>query len=173
MKLFLSLILSYYIQCTMFAITVCKKLDRINMNFIWGSMDQKRKIHLINWVKLQNHNFRGLGIQYAVYRNKALSSSLGWILKKETTPWATMLRNRMFKHNGNLLTASNKTPCNWKAIYEGMNTLKMSSGWVVANGRNIKFWHDTWVGSKSWSTHEGGRQTNGRGCLPECYVEPK
>ncbi len=42
-----SAIPAYYMQTTALPSSVCNKLDRLNMNFLWGSSEEKRKMHMV------------------------------------------------------------------------------------------------------------------------------
>lgn len=42
-------IADYYMQCHALPIKVCNAVDKLIMNFLWGSTEEKRKLHLVNW----------------------------------------------------------------------------------------------------------------------------
>ena len=44
-----STILAYVMQGTILPARIHNALDKINRNFIWGSTDERRKIHLVGW----------------------------------------------------------------------------------------------------------------------------
>lgn len=53
------------------------KIDRLQRNFLWGTTDQKRKIHLINWDKCTSPKSEGgLGIQKLIPKNKSILTCL-------------------------------------------------------------------------------------------------
>ena len=43
---------SYVMQTVELPNSVCSRIDRICRNFIWGSNESNRKVHLINWNKI-------------------------------------------------------------------------------------------------------------------------
>ena len=62
-------------------------MDRISRNFLWGSLDHKRKLHMVGWKKITKPKKEGgLGLQSAKEKNIALLAKLNWRLhtKKES-----------------------------------------------------------------------------------------
>ena len=56
---------------------ICDKLDEVNRDFLWGSMSEKRKLHLIGWSKIvRPKEDGGLEIQVAKAKNLALLAKL-------------------------------------------------------------------------------------------------
>ena len=59
-----SAIPAYIMQGTILPTRIHNGLDKINRNFIWGSTEVKRKIHLVGWDKVTSHKEEGgLGIK--------------------------------------------------------------------------------------------------------------
>ena len=55
---------------------ILKGVDKLNRNFIWGSSDSKKKLHLIGWNKVtRDKEEGGLGIQAMKPKNTALLRS--------------------------------------------------------------------------------------------------
>ncbi|KAG5614977.1 hypothetical protein H5410_014801 [Solanum commersonii] len=77
----------------------------LQWNFIWGTTDSKRKLHLLNWdIVTRPKGEGGLGIQKCKLKNDALLSKLAWrIYKNPTTLWAALLINK-YTRNTNLNT---------------------------------------------------------------------
>jgi hypothetical protein len=44
-----SAIPTHIMQCCLLPTTILKELDKLNRNFLWGDMIEKKKIHLLNW----------------------------------------------------------------------------------------------------------------------------
>ena len=56
---------------------ICDKLDKLNRDFLWGSMSEKRKLHLVGWSKIvRPKEDGGLGIPTAKAKNIALLAKL-------------------------------------------------------------------------------------------------
>lgn len=70
---------SYIMQCSHLPSKILDGLDRVNLNFSWGSLDSVRKIHWVSWDKVTKPKEEGrLGLQAAKGRNVALLSKLNW-----------------------------------------------------------------------------------------------
>ena len=77
-KAVLSAIPSYAMQgCYLPERRIHNNLDRISRNFLWGSIEEKRKIHLVGWNKVAKPKDRGgLGFHVAKERNLTLAAKL-------------------------------------------------------------------------------------------------
>ena len=59
-------------------------VDKIGRDFIWGSTDEKRKIHLVRWESITKPKKEGrLGLSIAKPKNIALLAKLNWRLRME------------------------------------------------------------------------------------------
>lgn len=47
-KSVMSVIPNYMMQGTIFPLHVCEKLDKINRDFLWGSTNEKRRMHMVS-----------------------------------------------------------------------------------------------------------------------------
>lgn len=95
-KLVLAAIPSYIMQGVFLPGRVLNSLDQVCRNFIWGSSEDKRKLHLV-----------------ARPRNLALVAKLGWRLKTEKDKsWARVLTHKYW--NPNRLCSRT-----WSAIKKG------------------------------------------------------
>ena len=57
----------------------CNKLDKSNRDFLWGSMSEKKRMHLVGWNEIVKPKEEGgLGIQAARAKNITLLSKLNW-----------------------------------------------------------------------------------------------
>ncbi|EEF35400.1 conserved hypothetical protein [Ricinus communis] len=63
----------YTMQTMKLSVSTCDEIDLLVRNFIWGSSDAKKKLHLVNWNKIYHQkNYGGLGLKYARSTNEAL-----------------------------------------------------------------------------------------------------
>lgn len=54
---------THLMQCNLLPPKICKEIDRLTRNFLWGDSIQKKKIHLKNWDLVDRPKFLGgLGI---------------------------------------------------------------------------------------------------------------
>lgn len=77
-------ILAYMMQCTQLPCKILDGIDRVNRNFLWGSLEAGSKIHWVGWQKVTKPKEEGgLGLQSAKGRNTALLAKLNWRLHTE------------------------------------------------------------------------------------------
>ena len=72
---------------------VCDVVDKIIRDFLWGLMEEKRRMHMVNWntVTLPK-DLGGLGLHSMKDRNLAILAKLCWRLASDQrAPWAQML----------------------------------------------------------------------------------
>ena len=78
-KSIMSAIPNHVMQGAMLPVHVCEKLDKMNWDFLWGSTNERRNMHMVGWSKIvKSKDERGLGIQEARAKNIALLSKLNW-----------------------------------------------------------------------------------------------
>ena len=80
-------------QCSALPLKILKNVDRLSCNFLWGSSENKKKLHLIGWKKITKPKKKGgLGIQATKEKNTALLAKLNWHLNtKKDSLWAGVL----------------------------------------------------------------------------------
>ena len=72
---------------------VLNSLDKINRNFLWGSTDLAKKMHMVNRKKVTKPRAKGgLGLQEAKGRNLTLATKLCWRMHNyRGAGWAEVL----------------------------------------------------------------------------------
>ena len=92
----ISAIPSYVMQGCMLPSRVLNNLDKINRNFLWGSTDSAKKIHMVNWKKVTKPRAKGrLGLQEAKGRNLMLATKLCWRMHNyRDAGWVEVLRKK-------------------------------------------------------------------------------
>ena len=74
-----STIPNYVMQCAYLPSKIFEGIDRVNRNFLWGSLETAKKTHWVNWEKVTKTTEEGgLGIQLTKGRNLALLAKLSW-----------------------------------------------------------------------------------------------
>ncbi|XP_065622950.1 uncharacterized protein LOC136064750 [Quercus suber] len=123
---------NYVMQGAALPIHLCDKLDRINRDFLWGSSNEKRRMHLVGWEKIiRAKDEGGLGIQSARAKNIVLLAKLNWRIRRAANPDA-------------LLSFPN-----WSAIKLGFPTFAKGICWGIGNGSRKSVWIDNWIKGQS------------------------
>ena len=118
-----STIPNYTMQCVVLSPKILDGVDRLNRNFMWGSSDRKKKLHLIGWKKItRDKEAKGLGIQAAKPKNAALLAKLNWRFKTEKSSlWVRVLSHKYRGRRRRPTNLLNPTPCSstWSGIKKG------------------------------------------------------
>ena len=75
---------------------LCNNIDQKVRNFIWGSSQEKKKVHIARWEIVTNtKEIGGLGIRSTRNINIAFMAKLGWRLITVTKDlWAHVLQGK-------------------------------------------------------------------------------
>ncbi|CAL5422878.1 unnamed protein product [Camellia sinensis] len=150
-------------QTTELPQSVCKYLDRLNINFIWGDLPGKRKVHLVNWKQVcKSKQEGGLGIKRAEDHNLALLTKLGWkLISDKDTQWSAVLRGKYLHKESLMDWPSNRLASHtWRSIIKTRDLLKKCVKWPIGNGQNISFWNDWWYGETTIASQCPGDHTS-------------
>ena len=139
---------NYAMQCVALPTNLHSR-DKLSRNFLWGSTDKKKKLHMVSWKKITKPKREGgLGIHAAKAKNIALLAKLNWRLKTKTSSlWAKVLNHkyrvdrRPTSAHLKLWTYSNT----WSAIKKGEAVFKWGSKWVVGRDSQLSLWNDKWL----------------------------
>ncbi|KAL4596678.1 hypothetical protein ACB092_12G180600 [Castanea dentata] len=70
---------TYTMQCSLLPGKILDPIDKVNQNFLWGSLETSIKMHWVGWHKTTRSKDKGgLGLQTARGRNTALLAKLNW-----------------------------------------------------------------------------------------------
>ena len=135
----------YYIQCQALPIKICDQVDKLIRDFLWGSTEEKRRMHLVCWDKVTLPKELGrLGLRKMKERNYVILAKLCWRLACEKeTPWAKMLVAK-YLATSRLTDEGSKLPCFscWAACKRGGPIYVKGLKWSVKNGETVKVWID-------------------------------
>lgn len=115
-----STIPNYTMQCVALPSKILQGIDRLSRNFLWGSSESKKKLHLIGWNKITKpKEERGLGIQAAKPKNTTLLAKLNWRYHSEKSSlWARVLTQKYHNKRRVSRTQENPISCSptWSAL---------------------------------------------------------
>ena len=140
---------NYVMQGIALPTHLCSKIDKINRDFIWGSTEEKRRLHLVGWSKIiKAKEEGGLGIQAARSKNIAMLAKLNWRLYQEKDLlWAKVLLYKYCSWHRMEAKNSDSLPCSptWKAIKVGFPIFEKGVYWSVGSQSPLNFWESKWV----------------------------
>lgn len=135
---------SYVMQCCLLPSRVLNNLDKVNRNFIWGSSEDRKKIHMVSLDEVTKPKAQGgLGIKKAKRRNLTLAAKLCWRMEKSSNEgWAEVLKKKYWTGSSN-----RKGPRSiiWTAIEKGKKICEKGSKWILGNDSLLSFWDDKWL----------------------------
>lgn len=138
----LNAIPAYIMQYFNLPTTICKAIDKIQRDFIWGSTSKKKKLHLLSWDKVPTSKQEGgLGVLDARTKSSSLLTSLAWRAFSNTqTLWDTTLIKKYNKRR-----TYSAYSFIWKNILaEGTNCAPRIA-WIPGSGTTISVWYDRWI----------------------------
>ena len=136
-------------QCNLLPGKVLEGTDRVNKNFLWGSTEDKGKMHWVGWKKVtRSKEEGGLELQTAKGRNTTLLAKLNWRFHSEDKAlWAKVLRLKYCSPQRINSRNARKLPSYriWKRMLQGEETFKKGAKWLSGFDSNLDFWNDTWT----------------------------
>ncbi|CAN1245063.1 Putative ribonuclease H protein At1g65750 [Linum grandiflorum] len=136
-------------QNAVLPIDICNKIDQRIRNFVWGSLPDGRKPHLVSWDDVcRPKNQGGLGLRRAKELNDAYLIKLGWTLVSQPSVfWVRLLRAKYLK-NGQLEVGTFRncpSSALWRGIRRVWDHVHKGIQVSVSSGRSTRFWHDSWL----------------------------
>lgn len=133
---------AYVMQCAQLPSKILDGIDRVNRNFLQGSLKSAKKIHQVGRQKVTKlKGDGGLGLQSARGRNTTLLAKLNWRYHTDKeASWAQVLWSN-----------ANKLPCCpiWKAMKKAVETFDRGSRWLIGRESNLKVWSSNWTNKGS------------------------
>ncbi|XP_030958826.1 uncharacterized protein LOC115980745 [Quercus lobata] len=138
----------YYMQCHSLLVKVCDSIDKMMRDFIWGSTEERRRMHMVRWSTVTlPKELEGLGLFSMKHRNEAILARLCWRLAyEEGKPWANMLLAKYLCSN-RVTEEGRHLPCSriWAACKKGGPIYVKGLRWTVRNGEAVSMWRDIWL----------------------------
>ncbi|CAN1805656.1 Putative ribonuclease H protein At1g65750 [Linum perenne] len=142
---------TYVMQTTLLPVEVCSTIDKKIRDFIWGSSNGERKMHLVNWETVCTPKRQGgLGLRSARELNHAYLMKLVWgLIKRPSKLWADLLISKYMKRTaaGLIPRKSTRRSSCWKGISENWELFRGGLRWSIRNGRKTNFWRERWLDS--------------------------
>ena len=138
-------IAEYYMQCHNLPAKVCDSIDKMTRDFIWGSTEERRRMHMVRWSTVTlPKELGGLGLYSMKHRNEVILAKLCWRLAhEEGKPWANMLLAK-YLCPSRLTEEGRKLPFSriWVACRKGGPIYVKGLRWTVRNGDSVNMWMD-------------------------------
>ena len=138
-----STILAHVMQNAYLPNKILEGVDRVDRNFLWGSTDNSKKMHWVNWRKVTRPKaVGGLGLQTAKGRNTALLAKLNWRLHTEGNAlWARVLKAKYGTRQRTEERIKPRSPCSptWRGILNGEEVFRKGVKWIVGFESNLSF----------------------------------
>lgn len=137
---------AYVMQGCILPQRVINSIDKINRNFVWGTTDEVKKMHMVSWRKITKPKARGgLGVHDAKGRNLTLVAKLCWRMEHSTnSKWAEVLRK---KYQASSIRKSKAKSRVWTAVLKGKEVCNAGSKWTIGSNSCLSFWFDKWMGA--------------------------
>ena len=143
-----ALIAEYYMQCHNLPAKVCDSIDKMMRDFIWGSTEERRRMHMVRWSTVTlPKELGGLGLYSMKHRNEAILAKLCWRLAHgEGKLWANMLLAK-YLCPSRLTEEGRKLPCSriWASCKKGGPIYVKGLRWTIRNGDSVNMWMDFWL----------------------------
>ena len=154
LKSTISSLSTYYLSLFVIPVAMADRLERIQRNFLWGSLEECFKYPLVVWEKVcLPLEIDGLGIRKLVHFNKALLRKWLWRFGREGTHlWRRVIASKYGEGQGGWTTKACRRAhgCGlWHGIHDGLESFSKHVTLMVGDGSRILFWHDKWVGDNS------------------------
>ena len=79
----LSSIPTYYLSLFPIPMSIARRIEKLQRDFLWGGLEDEQKLHLVNWHQVCTPLRSGLGIRNMAIFNKALLGKWLWRYSRE------------------------------------------------------------------------------------------
>lgn len=143
---------TYFLSLFPIPVTVARRLERIQREFLWAGMGEERKLHWSSgvWFVLLL-GWGGLGLRkLLVMFNKALLGKWLWRFGVERVSfWREIIGSKYGVMEGGWCSVDGRGSYGvslWRYIQRGWSDFRDNLNYEVGNGNNIRFWDDRWCG---------------------------
>ena len=144
----------YYFSLFTIPVSVAKRLERLQRNFLWGDTNGEFKHHLVGWDTVCSPIIDGgLGIRKLVAFNQALLSKWLWRFGMEASHlwrWVLVARFGLGAGGWCMGQVRGSHGCGlWKGILAVWETFLQNVAFWVGHGNRVRFWLDRWCGDRT------------------------
>jgi hypothetical protein len=142
---------TYYLSLFPIPMSIARRIEKLQRDFLWGGLEDEGKFHLVNWKTdyLPLHG-GGLGIRNMAIFNKALLGKWLWRYSKESTSLWRQVIDSKYGGQGRDWCSNRVRSTHgislWKHIRVGWDVFSNHISYKLGDGSRIRFWHDTWCG---------------------------
>lgn len=161
----LNTIAIYYMQSSTLPLSICDEIDRISRSFLWGSIEESKKHHLVArdnliWPKKNG----GLGIKSTRKMNIAFMMKLGWeLVTRRDKLWVQILRAK-YKCGDDIIPRVEKRNVEsnaWRGIRKVWKHVLDGIKWHIGDGSSTNFWTDVWLENEPLAVQYGDSVQHG------------
>ncbi|CAN1762633.1 Putative ribonuclease H protein At1g65750 [Linum perenne] len=138
-------------QTSVLPISTYEDIDKRIRNFVWGSTNEERKVHLVSWDHIcRPRNQGGLGLRLARHFKMSYLIKLAFLFfQKLDLLWVQVLHTKYFKEiNGELKPRNrNSQSAVWRGITKAWPLMLEGARASVRNREGTAFWTTRWLDS--------------------------
>jgi hypothetical protein len=154
LKSTLSSLPTYFMSLFKIPVSVAKRIEKLQRNFLWGGVGDDIKIPLVSWTKVCTPFTQGgLGVRDLIVFNKALLGKWLWRFGVEVSNfWRRVLAAKYGVTGEGWCTrpVRGSHGCSlWKGIMANWDVFQKYIVFEVGKGDKVRFWHDKWCGDRS------------------------
>jgi hypothetical protein len=144
---------TYFLSLFPIPMSVAKRLEKVQRDFLWGGMRDEPKLHLVSWNQVcRPLRSGGLGIRKLHEFNQALLGKWLWRYTNESEAlWYKIIRAKYEDQDGGWCTKEVSSSYGvglWKHIHQGWNFFAKGIRFEVGIGSKVRFWQDIWCGDQ-------------------------
>jgi hypothetical protein len=145
---------TYFLSLFTIPVSVARRIEKLQRNFLWGGMGDVPKYHLVSWDQVCSPiPYGGLGVKNLSLFNKALLGKWLWRFgAEESHLWRRVIAAKYGEEWGGWQSKPYRGShgCGlWKSISLGWGTLLEQIMFSAGRGDRIRFWVDKWCGDSS------------------------
>jgi hypothetical protein len=142
---------TYYMSLFPIPVSVAKRIEKLQREFLWQGAGEEFKFHLVNWNQIcAPVRYGGLGVRSLLTFNQALLGKWLWRFGVERDAlWRRVIAEKFGSVGGGWSTQQAHGSYGmslWKYISKGWDQFYKFLEFEVGDGSRIRFWSDVWCG---------------------------